>query len=302
MADDKLRQELLYMVKLTSKYDFTKMEVVEGILRLESERQILGSVFGKRFKTRIFDIAAEQHFEDTCVICGQRASNHVICDHCMETIGGSEYAKSRAPKVEAKPETEAKPKKLNFSLKLKPIKLNIKPRKLDSESKPKEIRFNIKSKLQVLLAVLLSIIFVLQLGFLILFITTPEANPRVPERVSDYQLVAVSSEEEGLKEIKKDFPEAEGYTVSFGRLDEDYVGRFLLDKGDCCEDVEEALGEDELYDYFFEEDVYVYYISYYDAKLRTCKIGMAEINEAGAILVKGSFNDGRKTDCFYKFR
>ena len=50
MGDEKLKQELLYMVKLTSKYDLSNMEVVESILRLENERVILGSVFGKRFK------------------------------------------------------------------------------------------------------------------------------------------------------------------------------------------------------------------------------------------------------------
>ena len=54
MADDKLKQELLYMASLASKYDFSKMEVVEGILRLENERKILDSVFGRRFKSRIF--------------------------------------------------------------------------------------------------------------------------------------------------------------------------------------------------------------------------------------------------------
>ena len=54
--DDKLKQELYYMVRLTSKYDFTNMELVEGILRLENERRILNSVFGSRFKRRIFDM------------------------------------------------------------------------------------------------------------------------------------------------------------------------------------------------------------------------------------------------------
>ena len=95
MADDKLRQELLYMVRLTSKYDFSRMEVVEGILRLENERQILGSVFGKRFKARIFDIAAGQAVDESCVICGQHADNKVICQHCLSTIGDSEYAKNK---------------------------------------------------------------------------------------------------------------------------------------------------------------------------------------------------------------
>ena len=95
MADDKLKQEFFYMASLTAKYDFHKMEVVEGILRLENERRILDSVFGRRFKTRIFDIAADVAIDDKCVLCGQPAENHVICNHCMETILGSDYAKSK---------------------------------------------------------------------------------------------------------------------------------------------------------------------------------------------------------------
>ena len=72
MADDKLRQELYYIAKLTTKYDFKDMSVVEEILRQENERKLLTSVFGARFKTRIFDIASDVKHEDTCVICGSR--------------------------------------------------------------------------------------------------------------------------------------------------------------------------------------------------------------------------------------
>ena len=113
MGDDNLRKELFYMVRLTSKYDFTKMEVVEEILRLENERQILTSVFGKRFKGRIFDIAAGQTHDSKCVICGHEAENHVICNHCMETISDSNYGKK-----ETVEETVEEPEKRKLSLKL----------------------------------------------------------------------------------------------------------------------------------------------------------------------------------------
>ena len=86
MGDEKLKQELFYMVKLSTKYDFKDMSVVEGILRLENDRKVLNSVFGSRFKTRIFDIAAGVCSADSCVICGQTAENRVICKKCMDSI------------------------------------------------------------------------------------------------------------------------------------------------------------------------------------------------------------------------
>ena len=160
MADDKLRQELLYMVRLASKYDFSSMEVVEGILRLEKERKILDSVFGKRFKERIFDIAGGKHdVEETCVICGQHAENKVICNHCMETIGGSEYAKSL---IENK-ETEEKPAR-KFPFKLK----------------------DLKRPFQIVTIACLTLILFLQLWIFGLWISIPSYNPKEKERNSAY--------------------------------------------------------------------------------------------------------------------
>ena len=273
MADDKLRQELFYMVRLTSKYDFSKMEVVEGILRLESERQILGSVFGKRFKARIFDIAASVNTDDSCVICGQTAFNKVICNHCMETIGGSEYAKSKAPSIkEQKSRKAVSITKLGF----------------------------IKNILKTLCIVCLVVILFFQIWVLSLWININKEQPIEEARVSQISTSPVASETEAYNQLILDFPEDEGYTVSFSRMDRDYVGRFLLSPGDCCEDVEEELTDEERYDYFFSEDVYVFSISYYENYVP--KIGIAEINSDGAIIIMGVFNDGRKTNCHYKFR
>ena len=139
MADDKLRQELLYMAKITSKYDLTNMEVVEEILRLENERRILDSVFGKRFKRRIFDIAAGVNKDESCVICGKPAENHIICNHCLETIDDSPYAKSK-DSVKAKAASKAKTDKkancrrrdqptaaISYSLPAHPIRSSLAP-------------------------------------------------------------------------------------------------------------------------------------------------------------------------------
>ena len=267
MADDKLRQELLYMVRLTSKYDFSRMEVVEGILRLENERQILGSVFGKRFKARIFDIAAGQAVDESCVICGQHADNKVICQHCLSTIGDSEYAKNKI-------KTKENDKKISIG--------------------------KVKRCVQGVLIVCLTLILFIQIWILGVWLSIPDYNPTEEARVSSNEIVPVESADDAYAQLLLDFPEEEGYTVTFSREDADYVGRFLLNPGDCCLEIEDSLTDEERYDYFFKEDVYVFYISYLEEN--TGKVGIAEVNHAGSILIEGSFNDGRRTDSFYKFR
>ena len=267
MADDKLRQELLYMVRLTSKYDFSRMEVDEGILRLENERQILGSVFGKRFKARIFDIAAGQVVDESCVICGQHADNKVICQHCLSTIGDSEYAKNKI-------KTKENSKKISAG--------------------------KVKRSAQGVLIVCLTLILFIQIWIFGLWLSIPDYNPTEEARVSSNEIVPVESADDAYAQLLLDFPEEEGYTVTFSREDADYVGRFLLNPGDCCLEIEDSLTDEERYDYFFKEDVYVFYISYLEEN--TGKVGIAEVNHAGSILIEGSFNDGRRTDSFYKFR
>ncbi|SOC13845.1 hypothetical protein [Pseudobutyrivibrio ruminis] len=304
MADDKLRQELLYMVRLTSKYDFSRMEVVEGILRLENERQILGSVFGKRFKTRIFDIAAGQAVDETCVICGQHADNKVICQHCLSTIGESDYAKN---KIKTK-EKDKKPRIPDFKKLIDKIK-SITIKKEKKEESKETVKEKVPSKISVgkvkryvqgVLIVCLTLILFIQIWILGLWFTIPDYNPTEEARVSSNQVVPVESADDAYAQLLLDFPEEEGYTVTYSREDADYVGRFLLNPGDCCLEIEDNLTDEERYDYFFKEDVYVFYISYLEEN--TGKVGIAEVNHAGSILIEGSFNDGRRTDSFYKFR
>ena len=300
MADDKLRQELLYMVRLTSKYDFSRMEVVEGILRLENERQILGSVFGKRFKTRIFDIAAGQAVDENCVICGQHADNKVICQHCLSTIGESDYAKN---KIKTK-ENDKKFRIPDFKKLIDKIKSISKQDKAKEDIKEKATSKissgRVKRYIQGVLIFCLTLILFIQIWILGLWLTIPDYNPTEEARVSSNQVVPVESADDAYAQLLLDFPEEEGYTVTYSREDADYVGRFLLNPGDCCLEIEDSLTDEERYDYFFKEDVYVFYISYLEEN--TGKVGIAEVNHAGSILIEGSFNDGRRTDSFYKFR
>ncbi|SCZ78541.1 hypothetical protein [Pseudobutyrivibrio xylanivorans] len=297
MADDnKLKQELLYMASITSKYDFTKMEVVEGILRLENERRILDSVFGRRFKTRIFDIAAGVKIDDTCVLCGQPADNRVICNHCMETILGSEYAKN---KIKTKQKKRFSLPKIDFSkFKLPEIKLP-KIELPKSVEKPVE-GFSAKKILQYAAIICLTLILFIQTWLLSIALTLPDYNPVVEAKVSVNEPVAVSDVDTAKAQLEKDFPADQGYTITFAREDTDYVGRFLIDKGDCCVEIEEQLTDEERYDYFFTEPVFIFYIS--NIEEFSARVGMAEVNQAGSILVMGSFNDGRRTDSFYKYR
>lgn len=301
MADDnKLKQELLYMASITSKYDFTKMEVVEGILRLENERRILDSVFGRRFKTRIFDIAAGVKIDDTCVLCGQPADNRVICNHCMETILGSDYAKN---KIKTKQKKRFSLPKIDFSkfklpeIKLPKIEL---PKSVEKpEEKPVE-GFSAKKILQYAAIVCLTLILFIQIWLVSIALTLPDYNPVVEAKVSVNEPVAVSDVDTAKAQLEKDFPADQGYIITFAREDTDYVGRFLIDKGDCCVEIEEQLTDEERYDYFFTEPVFIFYIS--NIEEFSARVGMAEVNQAGSILVMGSFNDGRRTDSFYKYR
>ena len=266
MAEDKLKQEIFYMVSLTSKYDFTKMEVVEGILRLENDRRILDSVFGRRFKSKIFDIAAGVSVDNKCVICGQPADNKVICQHCMSTVSTSDYAKSKI-----------KAKKASFKM-----------------------NGVLKRVLQYSAICILTILLCIQSWLLYLLYTIEITNPYEDPVVSTKSLVPVDDVDDAKFQLSLDFPEEYGYTITYVRKDEDYVGRFLLDRGDCCNQVEKKLTDKQRYDYFFKEPVYVFYVT--NIQEHSAKLGIAEVNSRGAILVMGSFNDGRQTDSFYKYR
>ncbi len=281
MESDKLKQELFYMARLTSKYDFSKMEVVEGILRLENERSILDSVFGCRFKTRIFDIAAGVETDEKCVLCGNHADNKVICNHCMETILGSGYAKDKLPDAKTK-------SRINFRF----------PHIALSKIEFKHLA--VKTVLKGLLLICLILILIIQIWILSVWHSLPTYNAKEQPEISSYEPEAVNSVEEATSALAKDFPAEEGYTIQFAREDTQYVGRFLLENGTCCEEAEEQLTDEKRYDYFFTEEVYVFYISLNEEY--TAKVGMAEMNRSGSVIILGEFNDGRRTDCFYKYR
>ncbi|MBR5636561.1 MAG: hypothetical protein IKW81_06490 [Pseudobutyrivibrio sp.] len=307
MADDKLKQELLYMASLASKYDFSKMEVVEGILRLENERKILDSVFGRRFKSRIFDIAAGVSVDDACVMCGQPAENHVICKHCMSTVLDSDYAKNKIktkqrrfklPSVNIQPVVE-RIKGLISKIHLPKIEFSAREKNTE-EIKENVSGFSFIKIFKYIALVCLTLILFVQIWLLYLWSSIPTYNPVVEAVVSAKEATPVTSAEEAMAQLAIDFPEEKGYTITYSREDSDYVGRFLLEKGDCCQEIEEQLTDEERYDYFFTEPVYIFYISNVDEL--SARIGMAEVNQAGAILVMGSFNDGRRTDCYYKYR
>lgn len=321
MADEKLRQELYYMAKLVEKYDFKDMNVVEGILRQENDRKILESVFGTRFKSRIFDIAAGADGDRSCVICGKEADNGVMCEVCLKSILESNYAKNKnqikeneksgtnvikekmstvvdnIKTVFKKDETVDKPekKKLEFVSKLKNIFTKESGDEITSEKKAK-----VTKVFQYSAIVCLALILFIQIYILAVWLSLPTYNKKVKAQDSQFTAEAVSDEDAAYQQLLKDFPESEGYSIIYSRQDRQYVGKFLVDIGQCCEDVEEQLTPEERYDYFFEEDVYVFYIS--NISDLSAEIGMAEVNSDGAIILTGSFNNGRKTDCYYRFR
>ena len=184
-----------------------------------------------------------------------------------------------------------------MSIKLPKIELPKSVEKL--EEKPVE-GFSAKKILQYAAIICLTLILFIQIWLLSIALTLPDYNPVVEAKVSVNEPVAVSDVDTAKAQLEKDFPADQGYTITFAREDTDYVGRFLIDKGDCCVEIEEQLTDEERYDYFFTEPVFIFYIS--NIEEFSARVGMAEVNQAGSILVMGSFNDSRRTDSFYKYR
>ncbi|MBQ7470196.1 MAG: hypothetical protein IJS76_07220 [Pseudobutyrivibrio sp.] len=307
MADDKLRQELYYIAKLATKYDFKDMAIVEEILRQENERKLLTSVFGTRFKSRIFDIASDAKHDTNCVICGKPADNGVVCAECLKSILESKYAKS---KNEIKENKRFHFKKLFDNKIFRGIKnffssLISKSKNADETTESKDISGQHKDSkakrvFQYSCIVCLTLILFIQIYVLGVWLSLPTYNKKESVRESQYEATAVADENEALRALQKEFPETDGYTVTYSRQDREYVGRFLVDIGACCEEVEEGLSPEERYEYFFQEDVYVFYIT--KISDYSAVIGKAEVNADGAIVLTGSFNDGRATDRLYRFR
>lgn len=318
MSEDKLKQELLYMVKLAEKYDFRNELVVSEIKKLESQRQILTSVFGQRFLTRITELSQQTEQTHKCVVCGKLiAKNGVICEGCMNSIGNSFYA-NNINKIKENTETagQAQGQEQGQEIRLEPVAEPKAKIKIDIVAKLKEkiklakandlkkekltVGITIKHLLARILAVCLTLILFTQIWVLYVFYSIPDYNPPEEARISSNPIVAVSNEDEAKAQVMLDFPEEEGYTVTFCMHSEDYEGRFLVDLGANVDEVEANLSEEDRYEYFFSEDTYLFFVTYHEEN--TAKAGIAEINASGEILIQGSFNDGRDTDFFYRFR
>ncbi len=340
MSDAKLKQELLYMVRIAEKYDLTDKDIVNIILREDVEGRIFSSVFGQRFKARIKDLSEGKSASDTCIICGKHdGPNTVICSSCKKSIGDSYYAKHLSGGQDKKEEAAALQEQSsaaesNDLQEQNSVAESIVLQKQISAAETKDLQENtiyekivdskaqmhledsldlkesltssihIPAKLKKIIAVvavlILSLAAILQIGILCLYMTIPDRNIPMEARVSSYEPVPVSDEAQALAAISQDFPESEGYTITFGRMDREYVGALSTKLGQAVLTDTSGLSDDELYDYYMTDTVYIFFISYLENY--TARLGVAEINAEGQILIQGSFNDGRDSNLQYRFR
>ncbi len=340
MSDAKLKQELLYMVRIAEKYDLTDKDIVNIILREDAEGRIFSSVFGQRFKARIKDLSEGKSASDTCIICGKPdGPNTVICSFCKKSIGDSYYAKHLSGGQDKKEEAAALQEQSsaaesNDLQEQNSVAESIVLQKQISVAETKDLqentiyekivdskaqmhledsldlkesltsRIHIPAKLKKIIAVIailiLSLAAVCQIGILCLYMTIPDRNIPMEARVSSYEPVPVSDEAQALAAISQDFPESEGYTITFCRMDREYVGALSTKLGQAVYTDTSGLSDDELYDYYMTDTVYIFFISYLENY--TARLGVAEINAEGQILIQGSFNDGRDSSLQYRFR
>ncbi len=316
------------MVRIAEKYDLTDKDIVNIILREDAEGRIFSSVFGQRFKARIKDLSEGKSTSDTCIICGKPdGPNTVICSSCKKSIGDSYYAKHLSGGQDKKEEAEAVQEEPSLKEKAalqeqssaaetKDLQEHtIYEKIVDSKAQMhledsldlKESltsRIHIPVKLKKIFAVIailiLSLAAVCQIGILCLYMTIPDRNIPMEARVSSYEPVPVSDEAQALAAIIQDFPESEGYTITFGRMDREYVGALSTELGQAVLTDTSGLSDDELYDYYMTDTVYIFFISYLENY--TARVGVVEINAEGQILIQGSFNDGRDSNLQYRFR
>ncbi len=340
MSDAKLKQELFYMVRIAEKYDLTDKDIVNIILREDAEGRIFSSVFGQRFKTRIKDLSEGKAASDSCIICGKPdGPNTVICSSCKKSIGDSYYAKHLSEGQDKKQEAavlqeQSSAAKSNDLQEQNSVAESIGLQKQISAAETKDLqentiyekivdskaqmhledsldlkesftsRIHIPAKLKKIFAVIailiLSLAVVCQIGILCLYMTIPDRNIPMEARVSSYEPVPVSDEAQALAAISQDFPESEGYTITFCRMDREYVGALSTGLGQAVLTETSGLSDDELYDYYMTDTVYIFFISYLENY--TARLGVAEINAEGQILIQGSFNDGRDSSLQYRFR
>ncbi len=315
MSDAKLKQELLYMVRIAEKYDLTDKDIVNIILREDAEGRIFSSVFGQRFKARIKDLSEGKATSDSCIICGKPdGPNTVICSSCKKSIGDSYYAKHLSGGQDKKEEAAALQEQSSAA---ESNDLQEQNSVAESIVLQKQIsaasnnlkesltsRIHIPAKLKKIIAVIailiLSLAAVCQIGILCLYMIIPDRNIPMEARVSSYEALPVSDEAQALAAISQDFPESEGYTITFCRMDREYVGALSTKLGQAVLTDTSGLSDEKLYDYYMTDTVYIFFISYLENY--TARLGVAEINAEGQILIQGSFNDGRDSNLQYRFR
>ncbi len=286
MSDAKLKQELLYMVRIAEKYDLTDSNIVNIILKEDANGKIFSSVFGQRFKDRIKDLSEKKSCSGSCIICGRTESaDTVICSFCMKSIGDSYFAKHQNEPNDEKKEQDISASSTNLK---KPIISRI------------PISARLKKIIIVIAIVILSLGVLFQIGVLCLYMTIPDRNIPIEAKVSAFEARPVLDENEALNAIKQDFPESEGYTVTFCRRDREYAGAFSTELGEAALTDTSGLSDEELYNYYMTDTVYIFFISYLQDY--TARLGIAEINDQGQILIQGSFNDGRDSSLQYRFR
>lgn len=332
MSDQELKQELLYMVRLTAKYDFSNAIVVDEIKTKEEQKPILTSVFGQRFLSRITAMSQGKADSRKCVICGRQiAVNGVICEACMEKISTSEYARNsiEIKEKEKKGENRAKLSITLPKIKIPEIKLpavtmpkiklpEIKKVREQSVNKsiktrPEKKKSGGASKVSIwnrlghsrVLLVCLIIITILNLALIILLgagssVASVERNPLEEATVSTHDLYRAPTRGEALKVVLEEFPESDGWLVVESGESEQYVGYFNTTCGDNIDDVIAGLTDEQRFDFFFTEPCFVFMVSYKDEV--SAKMGVVEVNRDGKVIVQGSFNNGRATNSFYRIR
>ena len=338
MADEKLKQELLYMVRLSQKYDLSNKLIVDGIKEMEQDRQLLSSVFGTRFLGRITDLSEGRQVSHSCVICGSNeAANGVICQACTDRIAGSAYAShgavkktkpAEAPQIN-KPEqppvqepavnetavnesTSTKPAVKLPEIKVPQVKLKLPQIKLP-QIKTKE-QTKEKNRLgswkftrpQVAALILLTIWFAANMAAYIIWFNAETMfdvvvyNHIEPATVSEAEPVEIDNQADALEAVASEFPAEEGWDIKYLGYEDYPVGYFTVDKGDNVTEAIDSLTDEERYDFFFVDGCYKYIVSYKDET--SAKLGVVLVNMDGKILTMGSFNNGRDTNSYYRIR
>jgi len=114
MADQTTKKDILQIVKLSKKYDYSDKQVLKQILDLSEQRSMFQSKFGKKYLSRLRTMYEDLAYEDVCIICNKNETTAgVMCSSCMDSLVASlektEQAKikARSEVLEEKPEEES---------------------------------------------------------------------------------------------------------------------------------------------------------------------------------------------------